>query len=131
MSAKVFGGVAVALLTVGAFFFATTEASEPEAPANVEEPERESKPVHPARAKVEAGAILLDVRTPGEFQSGHIEGAINIPVQQLESRIAELPADKEVVVYCRSGARSASATRIMESKGISQVYDLGSIRAWR
>lgn len=90
-----------------------------------------AKPSNPAREKVEAGAILLDVRTPGEFNSGHIEGAINIPVNDLESRISELPADKEVVVYCRSGARSSSAKRILESKGISQVYDLGSISRWR
>lgn len=90
-----------------------------------------AKKSNPAREKVEAGAVLLDVRTPGEFNSGHIEGAINIPVNELESRMSELPADKEVVVYCRSGARSSSAKRILESKGITQVYDLGSISRWR
>jgi len=129
MSAKVVGGLVVGLLAAGAVFLASTDAGEPaERPAGKEV----SKPaVHPARAKVEAGAVLLDVRTPGEFRSGHIEGAVNIPVNELESRIAEIPADKEVVVYCRSGARSSTAKRIMESKGIAHVYDLGSIGAWR
>jgi len=53
------------------------------------------------------GALLLDVRTPGEFADGHVQGALNVPVQVLESRIAELDPARPVVVYCRSGNRSA------------------------
>lgn len=74
--------------------------------------------------------LLLDVRTPGEFADGHIEGAVNIPVESLASRIAEVPSDVPVVVYCRSGNRSATASQILNSAGYGAVYDLGGIIAW-
>jgi phage shock protein E len=60
-----------------------------------------------ARQLVQAGARLVDVRTPDEFAAGHIPGAVNIPVQQLDARMSELePKDVAVVVYCRSGHRT-------------------------
>ncbi|MBM4377338.1 MAG: rhodanese-like domain-containing protein [Deltaproteobacteria bacterium] len=84
-----------------------------------------------ARRLVDAGAMLLDVRSPAEFSSGHIDGAKNIPVDELSSRISEVgPKEKPVVVYCRSGARSGSATRVLRGAGFTQVYDLGSMSAW-
>ncbi len=61
-----------------------------------------------AKAKVASGATLLDVRTRDEFASGHVKGALNIPVQELGQRLSEVPRGA-VVVYCRSGGRSASA----------------------
>jgi len=75
--------------------------------------------------------ILVDVRTPGEFASGYIPGAINIPVEQLSSRLSELPQDAEIVLYCRSGNRSASAARTLSQAGYSDIYDLGGIIAWQ
>ena len=84
-----------------------------------------------ARQLVQAGARLVDVRTPGEFSAGHIPGAINIPVQQLETRMSELqPKDAAVVVYCRSGHRSGNATRMLKSAGFTAVRDLGSMSRW-
>jgi len=84
-----------------------------------------------ARQLVQAGARLVDVRTPGEFSAGHIAGAINIPVQQLDARINELkPKDAAVVVYCRSGQRSGHAARMLKSAGFAAVHDLGSISRW-
>jgi len=77
---------------------------------------------------IEEGATLLDVRTPGEFGQGHIRGAQNVPVQVLPDRIADVPGDR-VVVYCRSGGRSASATKMLERHG-KQVVDLGPMSAW-
>ena len=77
---------------------------------------------------VESGATLLDVRTPGEFASGHVRGAINIPVQDLAQRVDEIPAGR-VVVYCQSGRRSASATRTLRATQ-REVLDLGSIGIW-
>jgi rhodanese-related sulfurtransferase len=77
--------------------------------------------------------ILLDVRTPAEFQSGHIAGAINIPFDQLPQRIKEISQFKqqEVVVYCRSGRRAEVATDTLESEGFTQLYDLtGHMIAW-
>lgn len=74
--------------------------------------------------------FLIDVRTPEEFSSGHIAGAVNIPVTSLESALSQVPRDVPVVVYCRSGNRSASASRILQNAGYSTVYDLGGIMEW-
>jgi rhodanese-related sulfurtransferase len=82
-----------------------------------------------AHQKVAAGATLLDVRTPAEFKSGHIDGAINIPVQELEKRISEVPKGAEVVVYCRSGARSSRAAGILNKNGYT-AHNLGPMSAW-
>ena len=84
-----------------------------------------------ARELVRAGARLVDVRTPGEFAAGHIAGAINIPVQQLDARMSELqPKETAVVVYCRSGNRSGNAARVLKSAGFTAVHDLGPMSRW-
>jgi phage shock protein E len=75
--------------------------------------------------------ILLDVRTPEEFNEGHIAGAVNIPVQELTQRLSEVPDDKEIIVYCRSGNRSATASNILLENGFSAIYDMGGIIAWQ
>jgi rhodanese-related sulfurtransferase len=75
--------------------------------------------------------LLLDVRTPQEFASGHIPGAINISLQTLESRLSELPTDQPIVVYCRSGNRSATAGQMLLRRGFTQLYDLGGIITWQ
>ncbi len=82
-----------------------------------------------AQELVSAGAVLLDVRTPAEFHAGHIKGAINIPVGELSRRLDELPSDGAVVVYCRSGARSARAARQLSTSGC-EIHDLGPMHAW-
>ena len=84
-----------------------------------------------AQELVKNGALLVDVRTPGEYQTGHIEGAINIPVSEVESRLKEF-GDKEqnIVVYCRSGARSGRARSMLLSQGFKKVYNLGGIGRW-
>ena len=78
----------------------------------------------------EKGHLLLDVRTPEEFNSGHIPGAVNISVQTLPDRLSEVPDDQPVVVYCRSGNRSATASKILADAGYSEVYDMGGIITW-
>lgn len=82
-----------------------------------------------ARAAVDAGAILLDVRSPSEYASGAIKGAKNIPVQGLGSRLDELDKERTVVVYCRSGMRSSQAASLLRGKGFT-VLDLGPMGAW-
>ncbi|MCS6856434.1 MAG: rhodanese-like domain-containing protein [Sandaracinaceae bacterium] len=82
-----------------------------------------------ARQWVSEGAVLLDVRTPAEYAEGHLPGAINIPVQELEARTNELPKGSRIVVYCRSGARSARAKSLLEAKGF-KVLDLGPMSAY-
>lgn len=76
--------------------------------------------------------LLLDVRTAAEFAEGRVPGAINIPVQELEARLAELPRDRELVVYCRSGRRAATASALLREHGYTQVREMeGSLLAWR
>lgn len=76
--------------------------------------------------------ILLDVRTPQEFEEGRIAGAISMPVDQLRERAeAELPEKSaRIFVYCRSGNRSASAAQTLAEIGFLHVYDLGGILDW-
>lgn len=75
---------------------------------------------------------LLDVRTREEFAAGHIDGATNIPVQELEERLDELGAkDAALVVYCRTGRRSAIAKRLLEAAGWTKVHDAGAMTAVR
>lgn len=85
-----------------------------------------------ARELVASGALLVDVRSPGEFGSGHIEGAKNIPVSDLAARMGELGSDraKPIVVYCASGMRSASAAGALKRAGFQQVFDLGGMGRW-
>ena len=75
--------------------------------------------------------LLLDVRTSQEFASGHIEGAQNISLQDLPQRMNELPKDKPIVLYCRSGNRSNTAARMLQQAGFTDVYDLGGVIAWQ
>ncbi|GIV85111.1 MAG: hypothetical protein KatS3mg052_2118 [Candidatus Roseilinea sp.] len=74
---------------------------------------------------------LVDVRTAEEFKSGHIPGAINIDVQTLARRLDDIPRDRAVVLYCRSGNRSSYAAHILQRAGYAEVYDLGGIGDWR
>ncbi len=100
----------------------------------VAEPATVNTKIAPADYQTQFGAgaehLLLDVRTPEEFASGHIAGAVNISVEQLAGRLSEVPQDKPVVLYCRSGNRSGQAAQILEQAGYTQIYDLGGIVAW-
>lgn len=82
-----------------------------------------------ARALVASGATLLDVRSAEEWGDGHLDGAVNIPVAELPARVGELPRDRPVVVYCRSGNRSKQAVAQLVGAGLEAV-DLGAMRAW-
>jgi len=81
-----------------------------------------------ARQLVSEGALLLDVRSRAEYQENHLEGAVNIPVQELDQRLSELGEKvRPIVVYCRSGNRSARATSLLRSNGFAEVKDLGAM----
>ena len=78
---------------------------------------------------VKEGAIILDVRTKGEYAGGHIKNAINIPLDQLGSGLAKFKdKNKTIICCCASGMRSGSATGVLKSKGYTQVYNGGG---WR
>jgi len=81
-----------------------------------------------AKTALQAGARLVDVRTPGEFGGGHLTGAINIPVSELPQRLREVGAkDQPIVVYCASGARSARAKSLLQAAGYTHVHNLGAM----
>jgi phage shock protein E len=82
-----------------------------------------------ARKLVAGGALLLDVRTPGEYASGHIAGATNLPVDEVGSKAGTLTKGNPVVVYCRSGHRSHMAATALLQAGF-EVYDLGAMSNW-
>ena len=82
-----------------------------------------------AHELVSAGATLVDVRSDGEWQSGHLEGAVHIPVNEIAARMSELPQGHPVVVYCASGMRSAQAAGVLRSAGY-EVRDLGAMSNW-
>lgn len=75
---------------------------------------------------VKDGAIILDVRSKGEYAGGHVKGSINIPVDQLESNLQKLKDKaKPIITCCASGMRSASAKNILLSNGFKEVYNGG------
>jgi rhodanese-related sulfurtransferase len=83
-----------------------------------------------AEGLIRWGALLLDVREPDEWAAGHVPGAVHIPLGQLVERVDELPEDRQVVVICRSGARSARAAAFLASSGFDAVNLAGGMHAW-
>jgi rhodanese-related sulfurtransferase len=75
---------------------------------------------------MKSGAIIIDVRSKREFESGHIDGSINIPVDELTNNLNKLKdKSKTIIACCASGMRSASATSILKASGYTQVYNGG------
>lgn len=75
---------------------------------------------------------FIDVRTAEEYAEGHIDGAKLIPVQQLAERLNEVPKDKQVYIYCRSGKRSARASAMLAKAGYSNIENVtGGVIAWQ
>lgn len=75
---------------------------------------------------IKNGAVILDVRSKDEFKSGHIKGAVNIPVNTLESNLSKLKdKNQTVITCCASGMRSASAKAILKNNGYTDVYNGG------
>jgi rhodanese-related sulfurtransferase len=83
-----------------------------------------------AAAAVAADAYLLDVREPYEWEAGHVEGAIPMPMGEVMARLDQIPADRQVVVVCRSGHRSAQVTAYLAQLGRQAVNLDGGMHAW-
>ena len=83
-----------------------------------------------ASARMDAGAILLDVRESHEWQAGHAQGARHIPLGQLGQRMRELPGGRPVIAVCRSGARSARAASLLAGQGREVSNLRGGMRGW-
>lgn len=87
------------------------------------------------KAAMDAGPVtLIDVRTPGEYAGGHVPGAVNIPLDQLQGRLSELESKKSETVYliCAVGGRSARATNMLASAGFSTAVNVdGGTNGWK
>lgn len=84
-----------------------------------------------ARRRVESGAMLLDVRNPDEWEAGHVEGATWIPMHQIVDRQGELPTDREIVVICKVGGRSAKVAEALVTAGYDAANVAGGAEAWQ
>ena len=82
-------------------------------------------PVEEAAALMDQGAIVVDVRTPAEWAEGHAADSLLLPLNELPARFEELPADKALLMVCRSGARSEQAAQFLKAMGRGQVFNLG------
>lgn len=85
-----------------------------------------------AREKIDGkpAPLVLDVRQPGEYQSGHIAGAKLIPLGELPNRMAQLPKNRPIIAVCRSGSRSARATRMLTEAGYEAENLRGGMMSW-
>jgi len=89
--------------------------------------------IDPAESKrrVDAGALLLDVRNPDEWHAGHAEGSAWIPMAELAERQEELPVDREIVVICKVGSRSARVAQALVTAGYEAANVAGGCEAWQ
>lgn len=85
------------------------------------------------RLKADNSILLLDVRTPEEYQKVHIPGSVSLPLNELADGIFHFAPEqnKEIIVYCLSGARAGSACKILSQIGYSNVSTMGGIRSWK
>lgn len=85
-------------------------------------------PSHDFARLVKEGALILDVRSEIEYRVGHMENALNFPVDQLQKHLSKMKKNQVIITCCASGRRSANAQKFLLSKGFEQVYNGGS---WR
>ncbi len=102
----------------------TTEATETETVTDADlAPEQ-------AAEKIASGALLIDVRQDYEWEAGRIADAIHVPMEGLPAKAPELDRDRAIVFQCRSGARSALATRLFREAGFDAYNLAGGLKAW-
>lgn len=77
------------------------------------------------------GAMLVDVRSPQEFASGHVKGSVNIPLDSITHKLNKFKGQKNIIVFCQSGARSSRAAQILAANDIKNVYNGGSWMSMR
>jgi rhodanese-related sulfurtransferase len=119
---------AIAILVVGLMVWLTVKLL----PKELERKQiTDTVSVSEAAELFSAGSFLLDVREPSEWEAGHIDGAVLIPLGQLAARMSEVPSDKTVLVICHSGNRSAQARDQLRNAGYTQVTSInGGMNAW-
>lgn len=85
-----------------------------------------STPAVDLKTVISEGAFLVDVRTPGEFNSGHVKGSVNIPLDSIPNQLAKFKNKKNIIVFCRSGMRSSQAKNILTQNGFTNVINGGT-----
>jgi rhodanese-related sulfurtransferase len=116
----------VALTAIGVVYYTQFYGTERDYPGDVSVSEAKDL------IQEKPDLVILDVRTVTEYEEGHIEGAINIPVQELEDRLDEISKKDELLVYCRTGNRSSQAVSILESSGYTKIYHMiEGITGWK
>jgi phage shock protein E len=75
--------------------------------------------------------LLLDVRTKEEYLEDHIPGAVNLPYDEIDKNKPDSPKDKLIIVYCRSGRRSAIAAEALKGLGFTDIADFGAVSRWK
>jgi rhodanese-related sulfurtransferase len=118
-------GIILALSTILIYYIQTQPAST--------EIEYGDVSIEQAMSLIESkpSLIILDVRTQEEYDAGHIEGALLIPIDELENRLDELSNKDELLVYCRTGNRSSNAMNILRANGFAMLYHMeDGITGW-
>jgi len=102
-----------------------------------EKPQYTDISIGQGKEMIDRGEVfILDVRTPEEYAAGHINGSTllavqDIPAQELDNRLKEIPKDRKILVYCRTGHRSTQASKILVENGFAEVYNMqGGITEW-
>lgn len=76
---------------------------------------------------IEQGALIVDVRTPAEFSDGHLNGALNYPLNDIDTHFTHIDKNQPVVLYCRSGNRSGQAYRFLTAQGFTNLHNAGGL----
>ena len=119
----IIGIAAVLLVVVLVVILLSGQGKPPTLPATIS--------VTDAAERFAAGAFLLDVREQSEWNEGHISGAVLIPLAQLPTRLSEIPTDRDVLIICRSGNRSAQARDQLRAAGFPNTTSIdGGMNAW-
>jgi rhodanese-related sulfurtransferase len=117
-----------ALVFLGALFATVAFA---EAPEHTEAPSIGAAELH-AQRELGVAPVVIDVRTPAEYASGHVPGALNIPFDQVAQRIAEIDAPHGVALYCMVGPRARKGESALLAAGYESVFHLeGGLAAWQ
>ena len=120
-------GRLVIAIVFGAFVTATAFAEDPEP---TKAPSISAAELH-ARRESGAAPVVIDVRTPEEYASGHIPGAVNVPFDQVAQRIAEIDAPHGVALYCMVGPRARKGESALLAAGYEKIFHLeGGLAAW-
>lgn len=132
MKMKLIMNIIIGLVIVIGLIACNNENSSKDSKEKNQNPVYQSISAEEAKEMMDGDAIVLDVRTQEEYDQGHIEGALLLPLSDIQMGELSLLEDKDqvILVYCRSGNRSETAARLLIEEGYRQVFDFGGIIDW-